>query len=853
MPNREVRCYEATEVRALGGSGDADPLRIEGYAATFGVYSRDLGGFREKIKNGAFNRVISERQDVRCLFNHDASRILGRTTAGTLQLAQDHKGLFYRCTLPNTQFARDVHESIQRGDISQCSFSFTVAKDGQNWGEDRDATGYFPTRELTDVDCFDVSPVTYPAYEHGTNVQARAAGIEVPMEIRSAVDAKNAALITPPAAETRSTVGDPAVPKVPDSWKQEVKDAFVAAFKEAWNKARNDGKKGNLAYSDAASAAYAAISEMLTEGEIEAGTPESPKREEIAQPNGGEIGAGRSTDPGEKRAESSFEDINRLINSALAEKFGYANGGWPRYYVIETYATYIIACCCTDCVPTNGKAQYVKIPYTTSDADNDGDVDAITLGDGEPVKVEYVPDEDREAQAKIRVELRKKQDEEDDNDLSDVMAEFDEEDLEDRGEVDPAKLHTNHTNDGNCVEPGCGCQNRFGFHKNQNRGWDPKNAGDVADKIDSHIRKANRHANIAEGAKEEEVRSSHLKAAESHAKAAEAHAGLAGQTKEDANGASAQAEADSDAAVRCSMRSNDAFVAAAKGEAEKAGADVAAAHAEHLKTPTDQTQKGIEDAHAVHAAKSRAFDSAKDSADNWNAHLHGLSPASTASEQSIATVLDRSAKLTKEVRSVTTRTKRVDGKDLPASAFAYVGDADKTETWKFPVHDKSHADNALSRWGQDKGIPEGSKAGVFAKIKSAAEKFGTTVAADDAKRSAASDKQRCEMLVRFMEQMGPDAEIPEELRGGPGSGPQGGRSGAKEAETAGTQAEHEKAAAYHTATAAKSKKDGFLAESQNHKNAADAHSFAASHNLPHGGPREKASELARDLSKHAHN
>lgn len=188
---REVRYISSTEVRALGGSGDADPLRIEGYAS---VFNRNavLPKFQERIKPGAFSRAIEQKQDVVCLFNHDPNVVLGRTSSGTLTLRQDAKGLWYSCELPNTQAARDIHTSIQRGDINGCSFAFNIPVGGQEWSEERGADGkYFVMRDINDVNLMDVSPVTYPCYS-GTDVQARA--VEAPVELRSAVDAKNKAL-----------------------------------------------------------------------------------------------------------------------------------------------------------------------------------------------------------------------------------------------------------------------------------------------------------------------------------------------------------------------------------------------------------------------------------------------------------------------------------------------------------------------------------------------------------------------------------------------------------------------------------------------------------------------------------
>lgn len=189
---KEIRTFTHGEVRAVGGSGDSNPLAIEGYAAKFGKYSQDLGGFKEIIKAGAFSRAIAEGQDVRCLFNHDPNFVLGRTGAKTLTVKEDETGLFYRCELPNTQVARDLHTSIARGDISQCSFSFSAVL--QKWTDEQlEADGPFiATRELQDVDLFDCSPVTYPAYLD-TEVSARALveGMADFVECRNMADKKN--------------------------------------------------------------------------------------------------------------------------------------------------------------------------------------------------------------------------------------------------------------------------------------------------------------------------------------------------------------------------------------------------------------------------------------------------------------------------------------------------------------------------------------------------------------------------------------------------------------------------------------------------------------------------------------
>lgn len=159
---REVRSMPVRELRA------EDEGKIVGYAAVFNS-TTDLGYFEERIKPGAFARAIKEQQDVRALWNHDANYVLGRTKSGTLRLAEDNVGLRIEIDPPDTQTARDVVESIRRGDVDQMSFAFIATK--ETWTDRRDM---LPLREIEDADLFDVSPVTYPAYE-ATTVGLRSA------------------------------------------------------------------------------------------------------------------------------------------------------------------------------------------------------------------------------------------------------------------------------------------------------------------------------------------------------------------------------------------------------------------------------------------------------------------------------------------------------------------------------------------------------------------------------------------------------------------------------------------------------------------------------------------------------
>jgi HK97 family phage prohead protease len=171
-----------TELRAAKD----DKPQIEGYAAVFNVET-DLGYVRESIAPGAFKRAIVEKQDVRCLFNHQPDHVLGRTKSGTLALDEDNTGLHFTCDLPDTQMGRDVRAMILRGDVDQCSFGFIVRDEEITYGDDQ------AVRVIRDADLFDVSPVTYPAYET-TSCEARSA-----TEVREALKSKAPA----PAADPK--------------------------------------------------------------------------------------------------------------------------------------------------------------------------------------------------------------------------------------------------------------------------------------------------------------------------------------------------------------------------------------------------------------------------------------------------------------------------------------------------------------------------------------------------------------------------------------------------------------------------------------------------------------------------
>jgi uncharacterized protein len=174
-PGHEIRSFRAIDLRAVKGDGGAQYL--EGRAASYNVLSSEMWGWYERIVPGAFSRAVKDGQDVRHLINHDANLILGRTKSGTLQLTEDDKGLSFRTLVPKTSYASDLVVSVDRGDIDECSFAFVAVNTA--WIEEPDPENdkeVMYVRELRDLDLFDISTVTYPAYpETNTELNSRAA------------------------------------------------------------------------------------------------------------------------------------------------------------------------------------------------------------------------------------------------------------------------------------------------------------------------------------------------------------------------------------------------------------------------------------------------------------------------------------------------------------------------------------------------------------------------------------------------------------------------------------------------------------------------------------------------------
>lgn len=163
--NREKRQMRTASTE-FATRDDNGALAIEGYFAVFNSNYEIAPGLSESIAPGAFDNTLSG--DIRALINHDTTLVLGRTKANTLQLRVDNRGLWGHIDInPNDTDAMNLYNRVQRGDVDQCSFGFDIISEETDFRED--GSIHWTIKE---VELYEVSPCTFPAYEE-TNIAAR--------------------------------------------------------------------------------------------------------------------------------------------------------------------------------------------------------------------------------------------------------------------------------------------------------------------------------------------------------------------------------------------------------------------------------------------------------------------------------------------------------------------------------------------------------------------------------------------------------------------------------------------------------------------------------------------------------
>lgn len=173
---REFRKFGTIEKRALV-DGVEFPDKFGGVAAVVDT-TTDMGWYEERIAKGAFDAALASADlDIRVLYNHEECQVLGRTKSGTGRVYVDERGnLAYDYDFdPNSPLHKTVAAAIMRGDITQSSFAFVIEE--VTWSASA-KYGEMGLRTINKIKMiYDVSPVTYPAYED-TEADSRKALIE---------------------------------------------------------------------------------------------------------------------------------------------------------------------------------------------------------------------------------------------------------------------------------------------------------------------------------------------------------------------------------------------------------------------------------------------------------------------------------------------------------------------------------------------------------------------------------------------------------------------------------------------------------------------------------------------------
>lgn len=133
--------------------------KLVGYAVRWNSLSEVIWDeFQEQFAPNAFSESLAAGGDVRALYEHNYTQLLGRTTSGTLKLSQDDNGLRFELTPPDTQLGRDVLTLVERGDLSGMSFGFRALKDA--W----DLTQSPYLRTIAAAELIEITVTSMPAY-----------------------------------------------------------------------------------------------------------------------------------------------------------------------------------------------------------------------------------------------------------------------------------------------------------------------------------------------------------------------------------------------------------------------------------------------------------------------------------------------------------------------------------------------------------------------------------------------------------------------------------------------------------------------------------------------------------------
>ena len=168
MTENNMRINRSFNIRSI----DNESRTIEGQSIVYDSWSRDLGGFIERIEPGAVTEELLLNSDIIMNYNHDDNQMLARYTKGegTLRLELREDGLYFSFDAPETALGDEILYHIRNGNLTECSFACTISRDNIRRFKDEEGR-YVQVIEKIDG-LYDCSVVSRAAYG-STSVAAR--------------------------------------------------------------------------------------------------------------------------------------------------------------------------------------------------------------------------------------------------------------------------------------------------------------------------------------------------------------------------------------------------------------------------------------------------------------------------------------------------------------------------------------------------------------------------------------------------------------------------------------------------------------------------------------------------------
>lgn len=146
---------------------EQDSRTISGVAVVFNKWSRDLGGFKERILPGAITEELVNTSDVIANTEHDSKNHMmarSKNGKGTLKLELKEDGLHFSFDAPLTDKGDELLYHVRNGNVDECSFAFSVPVDGsgEKWYKDQSGNLLKDINKISGL--YDISIVAHAAY-----------------------------------------------------------------------------------------------------------------------------------------------------------------------------------------------------------------------------------------------------------------------------------------------------------------------------------------------------------------------------------------------------------------------------------------------------------------------------------------------------------------------------------------------------------------------------------------------------------------------------------------------------------------------------------------------------------------